>query len=63
VLAGTGALNLYIAADQRQPAPLTGDLDLIPDLTFGERAAPIRRSRPAPVDVGTQFLRRNRSSS
>ena len=36
VLAGTEAFNVYTAAAQRQPVPLTGGLDLIPDLTFGE---------------------------
>jgi hypothetical protein len=36
VLADTGAFNLYTAAPQRQPVPLTGNLDLIPDLTFGQ---------------------------
>jgi transcriptional regulator GlxA family with amidase domain len=36
VLADTGAFNLYTVAPQRQPVPLTGNLDLIPDLTFGQ---------------------------
>jgi putative intracellular protease/amidase len=36
VLAGTEAFNVYTAAAQRQPVPLTGGLDLVPDLTFGE---------------------------
>lgn len=36
VLATTGAFNLYTVAPQRQPVPLTGGLDLIPDLSFGQ---------------------------
>jgi transcriptional regulator GlxA family with amidase domain len=36
VLAVTGAFNLYTAATRRQPVPLTGGLDLVPDLTFGQ---------------------------
>ena len=36
MLAATGAFNLYTAAPQRRPVPLTGGLDLVPDLTFGE---------------------------
>ena len=38
VLASTGAFNLYTVAEQRQPMPLTGGVDLIPDLTFGQLA-------------------------
>jgi transcriptional regulator GlxA family with amidase domain len=34
VLADTGAFNLYTVAARRQPVPLTGNLDLVPDLTF-----------------------------
>jgi putative intracellular protease/amidase len=47
VLAGTEAFNVYTAAAQRQPVPLTGGLDLIPDLTFGE----LDDRLPAPPDV------------
>lgn len=36
VLAATGAFNVYTAAPQRQPVPLTGGLDLVPDLSFGQ---------------------------
>jgi transcriptional regulator GlxA family with amidase domain len=36
VLASTGAFNLYTVAPQRQPVPLTGNLDLVPDLSFGQ---------------------------
>ena len=34
VLAATGSFNLYTGAPQRQPVPLTGTLDLIPDLSL-----------------------------
>ena len=34
VLASTGAFNLYTVAPQRQPVPLTGGLDLVPDLSL-----------------------------
>ena len=36
VFAATGAFNLYTVAPQRQPVPLTGNLDLIPDLCLGQ---------------------------
>jgi putative intracellular protease/amidase len=36
VLAATGAFNLYTVAPQRQPVPLTGNLDLIPDLSLAQ---------------------------
>lgn len=36
VLATTGAFNLYTVAPQRQPVPLTGNLDLVPDLSLGQ---------------------------
>jgi hypothetical protein len=36
VLADTGAFSLYTAAPKRQPVPLTGNLDLVPDLTFAQ---------------------------
>jgi putative intracellular protease/amidase len=31
-----GAFNLYTVAPRPQPVPLTGGLDLVPDLTFGQ---------------------------
>ncbi|MCE6997154.1 DJ-1/PfpI family protein [Saccharothrix sp. S26] len=34
VLATTGAFNVYAVAPSARPAPLTGGLDLVPDLTF-----------------------------
>jgi hypothetical protein len=36
VLATTGAFNLYTVAPQRRPVPLTGGLDLVPDLSLGQ---------------------------
>ncbi|MBO3089185.1 DJ-1/PfpI family protein [Cellulomonas dongxiuzhuiae] len=35
ILAGTGAFNVYTVAPGSHPVPLTGGLDLVPDLTFG----------------------------
>jgi putative intracellular protease/amidase len=36
VLAHTAAFNLYTVAPERRPVPLTGGLDLVPDLSFGQ---------------------------
>ena len=36
VLAATGAFNLYTVAPQRQPVPLTGNLDLVPGLSLAQ---------------------------
>jgi putative intracellular protease/amidase len=36
VLAATEAFSLYTVAPQRQPVPLTGNLDLVPDLSLGQ---------------------------
>jgi transcriptional regulator GlxA family with amidase domain len=36
VLAATGAFNLYTVAPQRRPVPMTGGLDVVPDLSFGQ---------------------------
>jgi transcriptional regulator GlxA family with amidase domain len=36
VLASTAAFNLYTVAPERRPVPLTGGLDLVPDLSFGQ---------------------------
>jgi putative intracellular protease/amidase len=36
ILATTGAFNVYVVAPTRRPSPLTGGLDLAPDLTFAE---------------------------
>jgi putative intracellular protease/amidase len=38
VFARTGAFNLYTVAPARQPVPLTGNLDIVPDLSFGQLA-------------------------
>ncbi|TMR96390.1 DJ-1/PfpI family protein [Nonomuraea basaltis] len=38
VLAGTGRVNTYIISILPGPAPLTGGLDVVPDLTFAELA-------------------------
>ncbi|GAA4896656.1 DJ-1/PfpI family protein [Actinomycetospora straminea] len=54
VLAETGRFNLYTVAPQRRPLPLTGGLDLVPDLTFDELAGRTARADlvvvPAPPD-------------
>ena len=56
VLAATGAFNLYTVAPQRQPVPLTGGLDLVPDLSFGQLDQRLpdrpRGDRGAPADRG-----------
>jgi hypothetical protein len=36
VLAETGAFNLYTVAERREPVPMTGGVDVIPDLSFGQ---------------------------
>ena len=55
ILAATNRFNVYIVGPERRPVPLTGGLDLVPDLTFGElttRAAPDLVVVPALPDVG-----------
>ncbi|QQQ80243.1 DJ-1/PfpI family protein [Saccharothrix sp. 6-C] len=58
VLATTGAFNVYAVAPSARPAPLTGGLDLVPDLTFAGLAdllggaAPDVVVVPAMPDVG-----------
>jgi putative intracellular protease/amidase len=47
VLAHTGAFNVYTVAAKRRPVPLTGNLDLVPDLTFGQ----LDQRLPAGPDV------------
>jgi len=44
VLASTGAFNLYTAAPRREPVPLTGGLDVVPDLSFEELDTRLARS-------------------
>jgi putative intracellular protease/amidase len=36
VLADAGAFNLYTVAERREPVPMTGGVDVIPDLSFGQ---------------------------
>jgi putative intracellular protease/amidase len=55
ILAATGRFNVYTVAAQRRAVPLTGGLDLVPDLTFDELAdltAPALVVVPALPDVG-----------
>jgi putative intracellular protease/amidase len=47
VLAATGAFNIYTVAPQRRPVPLTGGLDLVPDLSFTQ----LQRRLPAGPQV------------
>jgi len=47
VLAHTGAFNLYTVAAKRRPVPLTGGLDLVPDLSFRQ----LDQRLPADPDV------------
>jgi putative intracellular protease/amidase len=44
VLAETGAFNLYTVAEQPFPVPMTGGVDLIPDLTFDQLADRLYRT-------------------
>jgi transcriptional regulator GlxA family with amidase domain len=55
ILAATNRFNVYIVGPERTPVPLTGGLDLVPDLTFdalATRAAPDLVVVPALPDVG-----------
>lgn len=45
VIASTGRFNVYTVAPQRRPVPLTGGLDLVPDLTFDDLAARVGAAR------------------
>jgi putative intracellular protease/amidase len=62
-LAATGAFNVYLVAPQRHPVPLTGGLDVLPDLDFAELdarlggAAPDVVVMPAVPDWGTPSSR------
>ncbi|OLT05825.1 hypothetical protein BJF90_02535 [Pseudonocardia sp. CNS-004] len=38
ILAETGRFNVYTVGPERRPIPLTGGLDLVPDLTFDDLA-------------------------
>ncbi|MEU4745898.1 DJ-1/PfpI family protein, partial [Actinosynnema sp. NPDC023658] len=51
VLATTGAFNLYAVAPEVRPLPLTGGLDLVPDLDFAGLAGLLRGGAPDVVVV------------
>jgi putative intracellular protease/amidase len=58
ILAATGAFNLYTVAERAAPVPLTGGLDVVPDLTFDQLDARLGGSPqlvvvPAMADTGT----------
>jgi putative intracellular protease/amidase len=55
ILAATGRFNVYTVGPERRPVPLTGGLDLVPDLTFDELtplAAPDLVVVPQLADAG-----------
>ncbi|MFC4123084.1 DJ-1/PfpI family protein [Nonomuraea zeae] len=73
VLAGTGLINVYTVSSGAQLVPLTGGLDLVPDLTFDELGRLLSERRdtldavmipalhePGPAELGsiTGWLRR-----
>ncbi|MEU0532932.1 DJ-1/PfpI family protein [Amycolatopsis tolypomycina] len=51
ILAATGRFNVYTVAPHRDPKPLTGGLDLVPDLDFAGLAARLGGAAPALVVV------------
>ncbi|MEU4526180.1 DJ-1/PfpI family protein [Amycolatopsis sp. NPDC024027] len=51
ILAATGRFNVYTVAPHREPEPLTGGLDLVPDLDFAGLAARLGGSAPDLVVV------------
>jgi transcriptional regulator GlxA family with amidase domain len=51
VLTATNRFNLYTVAPERRPVPLTGGLDLVPDLTFDELATGLDGAAPELVVV------------
>jgi putative intracellular protease/amidase len=51
ILASTGRFNVYTAAPDREPKPLTGGLDLLPDVTFADLAARLGPKAPDLVVV------------
>ncbi len=51
ILATTGRFNVYTVAAARRPVPLTGGLDLVPDLTFDDLAARLGGAAPDLVVV------------
>ncbi|MCO1659398.1 DJ-1/PfpI family protein [Pseudonocardia humida] len=57
ILAATGRFNVYTVGPRRAPVPLTGGLDLVPDLSFDDLAARLGGAAdvvvvPALPDVG-----------
>src|SRR3954470_11039370 len=46
-LAATGRFNVYTVAERRRPLPLTGGLDLVPDLAFTDLAGRLGGAAPA----------------
>ncbi|GAA5142420.1 DJ-1/PfpI family protein [Pseudonocardia adelaidensis] len=51
ILAATGRFNVYTVAARHRLVPLTGGLDLVPDLTFDELAARLGTAAPDLVVV------------
>ncbi|SEF37865.1 DJ-1/PfpI family protein [Amycolatopsis pretoriensis] len=51
ILAATGRFNVYTVAPEREPKPLTGGLDLVPDLSFADLAARLGPKAPDLVVV------------
>jgi putative intracellular protease/amidase len=51
ILAATGRFNVYTVAPDREPKPLTGGLDLVPDLSFADLAARLGGAAPDLVVV------------
>jgi putative intracellular protease/amidase len=51
ILATTGRFNVYTVGPERRPVPLTGGLDLVPDLTFDGLAALLGGEAPDLVVV------------
>jgi transcriptional regulator GlxA family with amidase domain len=51
ILATTGRFNVYTVAPHREPKPLTGGLDLVPDFGFDELAARLGPKAPDLVVV------------
>lgn len=51
ILATTGRFNVYTVAPKRAPKPLTGGLDLVPDLSFADLAARLGPKAPDLVVV------------
>ncbi|MCR6482037.1 DJ-1/PfpI family protein [Amycolatopsis sp. OK19-0408] len=51
ILADTGRFNVYTVTAKREPKPLTGGLDLVPDLSFADLAARLGPKAPDLVVV------------